>query len=70
MQAKAIGRPPKFSSGDRFQGKGTAPADFRERVGTIVAQAPSKGEYAVRLDDDPNTVTYMQSNWMELIETA
>jgi hypothetical protein len=70
MQRKPIGRPPKFSTSDRFRVKADlpAPADFRERVGTIVAQGPSKGEYTVKLDDDPNTLTYLQSNWMELIE--
>jgi len=70
MQAKAIGRPPKFSTSDRFRVKADlpAPADFRERVGTIVVQGPSKGEYTVRLDDDLSTVTYLQSNWLELIE--
>ena len=68
MQTRAIGRPPKFSNGDRFRVKDGAPADFRERVGTIVAQGPGKAEYTVKLDDDPNSVTYLQSNWMKLIE--
>ncbi len=64
------GRRHKFSSADRFKVRADmpAPADFRERIGTIVAQGPGKGEYTVRLDDDPNTLTYLQSNWMELIE--
>jgi hypothetical protein len=64
------GRTHKFSIGDRFRVKADlpAPADFRERVGTVVAQGPGKAEYTVRLDDDPNTDTYLQSNWMEPIE--
>ena len=67
---KTRNRRHKFSNGDRFRCKADlpAPADFRERVGTVIAQGPSKGEYTVRLDDDPNTLTYLQSNWMELIE--
>src|SRR4029077_11136332 len=66
------GRRHKFSSGDRFRVKADlpAPADFRERVGTVVAQGPGKAEYTVRFDDDPNTETYLQSNWMEPIEQA
>lgn len=57
----------KFSIGDRFRVKADlpAPADFRERVGTVVAQGPGKAEYTVRLDDDPNPDTYLQSNWMD-----
>jgi hypothetical protein len=61
------GRKHKFLIGDRFRVKADlpAPADFRERVGIVVAQGPSKGEYTVKLDDDPITETYLQSNWME-----
>jgi hypothetical protein len=64
------GRRHKFSNGQRFRVKGDlpAPADFRERVGVVVAQGPAKAEYTVRFDDDPTNVTYLQSNWMELIE--
>jgi hypothetical protein len=70
MQTRATGRPPKFSTGIRFRVRESAPADFRERVGTVVAQGPGKGEYTVRFDDDPNAATYLQSNWMEPIEQA
>lgn len=60
----------KFSTANRFRVKDDlpAPADFRERVGVVVAQGPGKAEYTVRFDDDPTNVTYLQSNWMELIE--
>ncbi len=70
MEMQSRGRKHKFSTGDRFRVKAglPAPADFRERVGTIVAQGPGKAEYTVSFDDDPNIVTYLQSNWMELIE--
>jgi len=63
------GRRHKFSAGNRFKVKDDlpAPADFRERVGTIITQGPGKAEYTVRLDDDSSNVTYLQSNWMELI---
>jgi hypothetical protein len=61
------GRKHKFSSKDRFRVKESAPADFRERLGSVVAQGPGKAEYTVILDDDPNNVTYLQSHWMETI---
>jgi hypothetical protein len=63
------GRRHKFTAGNRFKVKDDlpAPADFRERVGTIITQGPGKAEYTVRLDDDSSNVTYLQSNWMELI---
>ena len=67
MQTKRIGRR-KFANGDRVRGKETAPADFRGRTGTIVEYGPGKAEYTVRLDDDPSTVTYLQSYWLELLE--
>ncbi len=70
MQTRPSGRPPKFSTGDRFRVKESAPAWCTEQRGTVVAQGPGKGEYTVRLDDDPNTETYLQSNWMEPIEQA
>ena len=70
MQSRAPGKPPKFSVCDRFRVKESAPADFRERVGTIVAQAPGKAEYMVKFDDGPNSVTYLQSNWMEPLEQS
>lgn len=61
------GRKHKFSSGNRFRVKDErpAPADFRERVGTIIEQGPGNAEYTVRFDDDLANVTYLQSNWME-----
>jgi hypothetical protein len=67
MQTRALGRPPKFSTGDRFEGKETGPADFRERLGTVVVQGPGSGEYTVRFDDNPTVVSCVQSNWMESI---
>jgi len=68
MQAR--GRRHKFSIGNRVRVKDDlpAPADFREKVGSIVAQGPGKGEYTVRLDVDSSTVTYLLSHWMEPIE--
>lgn len=73
MQTQRIGRRRKFSNGDRVRGKETAPAEFRDRIGTIVEYGPGKAEYTVRFDDDPNTVTYLQSPWLDLLtqtETA
>ena len=68
MQTRSIGRPPKFSTGERFRVKESAPAFCSEQVGTVVAQGPGKAEYTVRLDDGPNTLTYLQSNWMEPVD--
>jgi hypothetical protein len=68
MQTRPSGRPPKFSTGNRFSVKESAPAWCREQLGTVVGKGPGKGEYTVRLDGDPNTETFVQSNWMEPIE--
>lgn len=62
---RAKGRPAKFSSGDRYKGKDAAPAWVQERTGVILNQGPSAAEYTVVFDDDPNTISFVQSNWIE-----
>jgi hypothetical protein len=57
----------KFSGGDRVRGGESAPADFRNRVGTVITYGPGTGEYTVRLDDDPTRVTYLQSWWIDAL---
>jgi hypothetical protein len=66
------GRKHKFSVADKFRiiDDRPATAEVQGRIGTVVAQGPGKAEYTVKFDDDPNTVTYVQSNWMKPIEQA
>lgn len=62
------GRKSKFSDWRPISGKETAPGDFKERLGTVVVQGPDSGEYTVRFDDNPNSVSCVQSNWLEMIQ--
>lgn len=66
MQAK--GRPTKFSGGDRYRGKDAAPAWVQERTGVILNHGPGAAEYTVVFDDHPNTISFVQSNWIEPVE--
>lgn len=60
----------KFANGDRVIAKESAPADFRERIGTVVDYGPGKAEYTIRFDDNPTVVTYLQSPWLDSLATA
>lgn len=70
MEAQMTGTKRKFADGDRFRGKeDIKPAWVRERTGTVLNHGPGGAEYTVVFDDDPKTVTYVQSNWIERIES-
>jgi len=55
--------PRKFQTNDRVISLDGSPASFRGRKGIIV-DYQGRGGYGVRFDDKPETVEYVNSDWI------
>jgi hypothetical protein len=66
QNARYAGRKPKFKPGDRARCNHRAPADYRQRIGTITAIGPNKSEYRVEFrDGEQPPYGYLMSWWLD-----
>jgi len=67
--AQHAGRKPKFQLGDPARVNDQAPADYRERIGSIAEIGPRKSEYRVDFKDGEKPHHgYLRSWWLDRIE--
>lgn len=68
QNAQKAGRRAKFQLGDRARANDHAPADYRERIGTITEIGPSKSEYRLDYSDgDKPEYGYLMSWWLDKV---